>query len=145
MSKMKPDLAKPFCCRWFLSQGNDVTRPNWPLIRKKAWYYRALLDCWGALGVDFLKLVIISYSGDRDFLCICVYVCFVKTEKRGGGSHMKWELQISTQPLMGSRRRRGRWSAVDFPSWDRDIITLGVETQKSPSSVPRLLSTNYKT
>ena len=73
-----------------------------------------------------------------------------RQKKRGGGggawgSYMKWDLQISTKPVMGSCGWRGHWGAVDFPSWDRDIITLRVATQKSPSSVPWLVSANYKT
>lgn len=68
-----------------------------------------------------------------------------KREGGGGwGSYLKWDLQISTQHIMGSCGWRGHWGAVDFPSWDRDIITLRVATQKSPSSVPRLVSANYK-
>lgn len=46
---------------------------------------------------------------------------------------------------MGSCGWWGHWGVVDFPSWDGDIISLGVATQKSPSSVPRLVSANYKT
>ena len=95
----------------------------------------------GALRVGFLKHVIISYSWDTGF-----FLCVDRKERRRGwGSYMKWDLQISTQPIMGSYGWRGHWGAVDFPSWDRDIITLGVATQKSPSSVPRLVSANYKT
>lgn len=46
---------------------------------------------------------------------------------------------------MGSQEWRERWGTVDFPGWDRDIITLRAATQKSPSSVPRLVSANCKT
>lgn len=46
---------------------------------------------------------------------------------------------------MGSQEWRECWGTVDFPGWDRDIITLRVATQKSPSWLPRLVSANYKT
>lgn len=68
-----------------------------------------------------------------------------REEGASWGSYLKWDLQISTQHIIGSYGWRGHWGAVDFPSWDRDIITLRVATQKSPSSVPRLVSANYKT
>lgn len=141
--KIKSHLAKPSCFRRFFSQGNNETRPNWPLIRKKK--QDSIKACkavsYGGTKGRLLKACYYKlFRRHRVFLCVDR-----KERRRGWGSYMKWDLQISTQPIMGSYGWRGHWGAVDFPSWERDIITLGVATQKSPSSVPRLVSANYKT
>lgn len=138
-------LVKPSCLRRFFSHGNNETRPIWPLIRIKK--HDIIAPCkavsYGATKGRFLKASYYKlFRRHRDFFFMC------RQKRRGGGvwgSYMKWDLQISTKPVMGSCGWRGHWGAVDFPSWDRDIITLRVATQKSPSSVPRLVSANYKT
>lgn len=98
--KIKSYLAKPSRFRRFFSQGNNETGPNWPLIRKKAWYYGALQGCilWGPLRVGFLKLVIINYSGDMG-----IFLCVDRKERRKEG--------------------RGRWIRVIYEMRPADFYT----------------------